>query len=542
MKKAFLLFLTIVFAASFAFAQGQQLKTFHFDCPGDEDDPNITYTGYEDELGNITKHGQYKRYGISVNFKNGKLNGVGTISESKTTATLKYVNDKLVSIDYIEKGTGSEIIIFKYSLDDNGLLKGDFEFKQICSYDNSLVKGKFDEEGKATGWWEFKAMEDKDVSKKYYEHGYCLGTDDKTIETSRAYFIDKKLTEKELLDKGFYVITDNPKENAEIGLGNAINMVQNYLCGKKYGFLENHCLNLHFKNIFNLENIFNHTLLGGTPITNMSSELYQNIVNQIKNNDLQIVLKYDMQLDKFYALKADGVSRLYMPIESENEFKGLFDGPCPSTMKDYDGNTYNTVKIGTQCWMKENLKTTHYSDGTEITSRNGLYNPNGNDDEMLKYGYLYNWYAVMHEEKSRDQIPSHVQGICPMGWHVPSVSEWDMLIGNISKPEYECNNDNHAVAKSLAATREWNNSDNLCDVGNLPLNNNATGFSAIPVGYGSHALGTYFDEMGKRCYFWSSTESDNYYSFGRVLQYNNSYVQQFRGDKSRGYSVRCLKD
>lgn len=555
MRKALSLFLTIAFVAGFMVAQGQQLKTFHFACPGDKEDPEITYTGYEDELGNITKHGQYKRYGISVNFKNGKLDGVGTIAQGKTTATLKYVNDKLVSIDYVEKGTGSEIIIFKYSLDDNGLLKGDFEFKQISSYDNSLMKGKFDAEGKATGWWEIKFRDDKEISKKYYEHGYCLGADENTIETSRAYFIDKKLTEKELRDKGFYVITDKSENNAEIWIGNAINITQDYLCGRKYGYLEKGCLNLHFKNTFNLKNIFNHTSLGGSPISYMSSELYQKIVNQIKEKNIQTTLSYDDQFDKYYALKADGVSRLYIPVEYENDFKNIVGGKngdyesC-GELTDYDGNTYQTVKIGSQCWMKENLRTTHDPTGRIIISlgpsdNNFMgcrYYPNGKSSNVSTYGYLYDWKAVMRFSSSSSANPSGVQGICPNGWHVPSSAEWKQLTDYVSsQSQYVCGDHNSNIAKSLSSCIGWESSASACNVGTTPGNNNATGFGALPAGYFENNI---YGDYGKAACYWSTTEyeQNNSGAYSFDLKNFDSVVYKNGTNKRDGLSVRCLRD
>jgi uncharacterized protein (TIGR02145 family) len=108
---------------------------------------------------------------------------------------------------------------------------------------------------------------------------------------------------------------------------------------------------------------------------------------------------------------------------------------------DYDGNTYHTIRIGNQVWMAENMKTTKYSNGTEIP----LVNTSGawatltatdkaycwyNDDLSDKetYGALYNWAAAMNGEASSDFNPSGVQGICSTGWHLPSSSEWSTLI------------------------------------------------------------------------------------------------------------------
>ena len=98
-----------------------------------------------------------------------------------------------------------------------------------------------------------------------------------------------------------------------------------------------------------------------------------------------------------------------------------------STVKDIDGNIYNTVSIGTQCWTKENLKTTKYKDGTAIptglndaewanttTGAYAIYDNNAANNTT--YGKLYNWYAV------------NTGNLAPAGWHVPTDAEWTTLI------------------------------------------------------------------------------------------------------------------
>lgn len=107
--------------------------------------------------------------------------------------------------------------------------------------------------------------------------------------------------------------------------------------------------------------------------------------------------------------------------------------PCPGTptVTDFDGNVYSTVKLGTQCWMRENLRTTHYADGTEIPLGDELasftdplyFNHPAGSLTLAERGYLYNYPAVMHGDSSSWEIPSGVQGICPDGWHVPSLLE-----------------------------------------------------------------------------------------------------------------------
>ena len=127
--------------------------------------------------------------------------------------------------------------------------------------------------------------------------------------------------------------------------------------------------------------------------------------------------------------------------------------PAAETVSDIDGNTYNTVQIGNQCWMKENLRTTRYADGMAAT-----YYNNGVDS--AEYGYMYTWDNVMHGEPSSSSNPSGVRGICPTGWHVPSDAEWTELeeyVGNHSL--YLCSSSysgGYSIAKSLASTHGWN--------------------------------------------------------------------------------------
>ncbi|MBQ6070390.1 MAG: fibrobacter succinogenes major paralogous domain-containing protein, partial [Bacteroidales bacterium] len=227
--------------------------------------------------------------------------------------------------------------------------------------------------------------------------------------------------------------------------------------------------------------------------------------------------------------------------------------PCPGTptLTDIDGNVYNTVMIGNQCWMKENLRTTKFPDNTSIPVGSDdnnsdtdpyLYAPYGEVSNVATYGYLYNWPAVMHNAASSGANPSGVQGICPTGWHVPSDADWTQLTNCVgSQPQYQCGNSSYNYyAKALASTTGWNGSTNTCALGNNPSANNATGFSALPAG--NYYDGNY-TVFGNYTYFWSATEDniDNgvYY---RYLYYHNAFVGRYYGGKDNGFSVRCLRD
>ncbi|MBQ7550826.1 MAG: T9SS type A sorting domain-containing protein [Bacteroidales bacterium] len=222
--------------------------------------------------------------------------------------------------------------------------------------------------------------------------------------------------------------------------------------------------------------------------------------------------------------------------------------PCLITpiIMDVDNNSYNTVQIGNQCWMKENLRTTRYADGTPIEHGNEWsttvaywYYPYANSSSPSAFGLLYNWKAVMGYSASSNYNPSGVQGICPYGWHVPSDAEWTQLINYVSsQSQYCCNGSANNVAKALSATTEWSSDGNTCSIGNNLSNNNATGFSALPAGdyyYYSYPL------YGSSTVFWTTTASGSEVYVRHFSSSSASVSRQYE-EKDSGYSVRCLRD
>ena len=249
---------------------------------------------------------------------------------------------------------------------------------------------------------------------------------------------------------------------------------------------------------------------------------------------------------------AQGPSQTHQ-LSFTNDMAGIdfssFAISCPDapTVTDIDGHVYNTIQIGQQCWMKENLRTTRYADNTIIPvgstdsyTEPYRYAPNGDESNVLYYGFLYNWPAVMNGAESSNTNPSGVQGVCPTGWHVPSYAEWWQLTQYVkSIPWYlcDCNTDN--IAKALASPTGWDNSTSTCAVGNTPSSNNATGFSALPAGNynGSYSSFGGYEAFGSCAFFWSATSPDyislsSGYAIAHLYYYN----------ESAGYSVRCLRD
>ena len=234
-----------------------------------------------------------------------------------------------------------------------------------------------------------------------------------------------------------------------------------------------------------------------------------------------------------------------------NETDSVHSGgqPCPQhpTVTDYDGNVYNTVQIGTQCWMKENLKTSHYADGTYIPVADTIshsisyrYFPEGDSSNVSTYGCLYNWAAVMNGNSASTAVPSNVQGVCPTGWHVPSAAEWIVMQDYVgAQNDCQCGHRSDLIAKALSSTTAWESSTIYCSPGYLPMYNNASGFSALPAGY---YYGGGYSVLGREAWFWSTDEVGVNGAAYRNIQNYLANFQEAGISNYFGLSVRCLKD
>lgn len=202
-----------------------------------------------------------------------------------------------------------------------------------------------------------------------------------------------------------------------------------------------------------------------------------------------------------------------------------------SQVSDFDGNDYSTIQIGNQCWMKSNLRSTHNKYGTEILAYNYFTIPDSIYD-ISTHGYLYRQAAV--------------DFLCPYGWHLPSSSDWNQLCSNVIQAGgYACDYNASTISKALASTEGWAISTNNCAPGNNPNTNNATGFSAFPVGY-KPGSGT-CSGFGYYCTYWSSTSFDANSVYTFRLSFNSSTVSvspssiNYSGI-SYAYPIRCLRD
>ncbi len=198
------------------------------------------------------------------------------------------------------------------------------------------------------------------------------------------------------------------------------------------------------------------------------------------------------------------------------------------TVTDIDGNVYPTVSIGTQVWMKENLKVTRYRNGDLIGTTtsatldvSGESSPkyqwacNGDEDNVAVYGRLYTWYAVTDS-----------RNVCPAGWHLPTDAELKTLVtylggAKIAGGKLKETGHSHWESPNTGATNE-------------------TGFTALPGSYRS--ITGEFNHFGNCGGWWSSSVMNTYMAWTLYMTAIVSYSGMYPYGKSLGFSVRCLKE
>lgn len=232
-----------------------------------------------------------------------------------------------------------------------------------------------------------------------------------------------------------------------------------------------------------------------------------------------------------------------------------------NAVADIDGNNYDAVVLGGQVWMTKNLMVTRYSDGTVIpigTAQNSdspafykhddyVYTDENNVQDVSKYGYLYNKAAVMRGKASSNTNPSKVQGVCPAGWHIPSLSELEQLADYVKNaPEFWARHNGvvakNCVAHSLASEYGWEKGGNFCP-GDPNLTHNISGLSIPPAG-AYYPEGDWFTGIGSSAYIWSCTDFEE--CDGRVhnLRLYNHEGYNLIGATNDDFamSVRCVRD
>jgi len=245
----------------------------------------------------------------------------------------------------------------------------------------------------------------------------------------------------------------------------------------------------------------------------------------------------DMQYSSGDTLKYTGISENYSTAMTDSPVSDKTITINFLACTDGDNNNYPVVEIGTQFWMAENLKTTKYSDGTNIQLVNTLaawaaltpsdkaycwYNDNISNKDT--YGGLYTWAAAMNGAESSDASPSQVQGACPTGWHLPSIAEW------ITLRNYLGNSQTASRRLQEAGTAHWTITD--------PLVTNKSGFTGLPGGT-RHPNGS-FMYIGGTGSWWSTSVIPVSNAIAFYIPFASEGIDYY--SKSEGFSVRCLSD
>jgi uncharacterized protein (TIGR02145 family) len=265
-----------------------------------------------------------------------------------------------------------------------------------------------------------------------------------------------------------------------------------------------------------------------------------------------------MQYNTGDRLKFTGTSGIYTTIMTDIPLSDKTVTFNFILCADFDNYNYPVVQIGTQMWMAENLKTTHYSDGTAIDLVTGALNWSAltvsskaycwNNDDLINkdtYGALYTWAAAMNGSASSTHTPSGIQGACPTGWNLPSSGDWYMLENYLVANSYNFDGTTVApnrIGKALATATGWLYSNiNNGSIGNndYPAKKNATGFSALPGG--KRFSGGSFLLTGKHAYWWAATEYDATDANNRYTNSDYVHLANDNFSKASGYSVRCVK-
>ncbi len=216
--------------------------------------------------------------------------------------------------------------------------------------------------------------------------------------------------------------------------------------------------------------------------------------------------------------------------KADNVCSFCLDSPI---VKDHEGNVYRTVKIGSQCWMAENMRCKSSPTGKiwrrdpSFTSSQPLYSAYYANPIIQRYGILYNWAAAMdvydnHYKSSKPEL--YHRGICPLGWHIPNISEWETLFHNLGGTGI-------AGEKMKAISQLWEPyTVNLRDIG---------GFEAVPAGSYTEDGYRYSTQQAL---FWTSTPFNKIEAWCAIIYDFKTDIYNYLDYKCYGHSVRCVKD
>jgi len=218
-------------------------------------------------------------------------------------------------------------------------------------------------------------------------------------------------------------------------------------------------------------------------------------------------------------------------ISKTYKFAILEGVPCPGvpSVSDADGNIYNTVQIGGQCWMKENLKVGAMVNGSVEQTNNSIiekYCYNNDPPNCDVYGGLYQWDEMMQYSTT-----SGIQGICMTDWHLPTNYEWGQLINYLGF-RYVAGGKMKTIGTTEAGTGLWHSPNTGAT--------NESGFSGLPGGY-RYTNGTFYD-IGSYGYFWISTQNTTASAYSDDLSYGSTFIGHLSYTLGYGFSVRCVRD
>lgn len=231
-----------------------------------------------------------------------------------------------------------------------------------------------------------------------------------------------------------------------------------------------------------------------------------------------------LEQSTIYYARSYAINNAGVGYGAEVQFETLAENGGTGSVTDIDGNVYPTVQIGSQTWMAENLKVTHYRDGSPIATvsdsaswislTKGAYCWYNNDSVTYSnvYGALYNWYAVTDSRH-----------LCPSGWHVPTDAGWKTLTNLLGGDS--------VAATQMKSSTGWDFNGN---------GTNASGFNGLPGGARSNN-GRYLG-MGWFEPWWSITEYTDTHALLLSIYCCNSKVDRSPYNKQDGLSVRCVKD
>lgn len=216
----------------------------------------------------------------------------------------------------------------------------------------------------------------------------------------------------------------------------------------------------------------------------------------------------------------------------DNPVSGI---PCPDVPSvTYEGQTYQTIQIGTQCWMKKNINTGKMIKGISKPENNGIVEKYCYDDNTVNctnYGGLYTWDEMMAYVSQPG-----TQGICPPGWHIPTEKEWCTLATYLD-PSVKCDAQDYTGTDLGGKLKE--KGGQYWDKPNIGATNES-GFTAL--GAGTRTFNGKFSFIQSAATFWSSTVSASADALGWTIYNDGANIYRGNNLKTMGFSVRCIKN